>query len=250
MGGTCLNRGCIPTKALLHTVELYGEVKNHGKELGLVSEGLAIDYAALAARKDAVVGRLRRGIEGLVKGKKITLIRGSAAFSGAKTLNVRGADGAAVQYGTENIIIATGSEPASIPVPGAELPLVLNSDAVLSLTKAPDSAIIVGGGVIGIEFATLLNGMGKKITIIEMLPRILNGMDRSICEGMTKILEKRGVEIHTGAKLLEIKHTPQGVLGEMTCVYEEGTKKEAGGGIVIMAVGRRPVSRDLNLAAA
>jgi dihydrolipoamide dehydrogenase len=248
LGGTCLNRGCIPTKALLHTAELYDEIKNHGKALGLLAtEGVGLDYAVLAARKDAVVAKLRRGIEGLVKGRKITLVKGSAAFTGQKTLRVTDAAGTVSEYSAENIIIATGSEPASIPVPGAEKPFVLNSDSVLALTQAPDSAVIIGGGVIGIEFATLFNALGKKITIIEMLPKILNNMDGSLCAAMHKLLAKRGVDIHTSAKLLEIKEAGSGAI----CVYEEGgAKKEAPGSIVIMAAGRKPVSRNLNLAAA
>ena len=252
LGGTCLNRGCIPTKTLLHTAELYWEVKNHGKELGMLVTGeIGVDYTALSTRKDAVVSRLRRGIEALVKNRKITLIRGSASLAGPKTIAVKqtGADisSGIVEYSADNIIIATGSEPSSIPVPGVELPLVLNSDAVLALKEAPESAIIIGGGVIGVEFATLFNALGKKITIIEMLPHILNGMDNSICDEMTKLLEKRGVNIHTGAKLLEIRAEGAGV----SCVFEkDGVKREVPAAIVIMAVGRRPVSKNLNLAAA
>jgi dihydrolipoamide dehydrogenase len=200
----------------------------------------------MAARKDKVIGTLRRGIESLVKGRKITIIKGTAAFAAPRILKVTDAAGAATEYGAANIIIASGSEPSSIPVPGAGLPVVLNSDAVLSLTAIPDSAVIIGGGGIGIEFATLFNSLGKKITVIEMLPRILNGMDQSICDAMTKLLSKRGAEIHTGAKLLEIKAVSSGAV----CTYEEnGAKKEASGGIVVMAVGRRPVSKNLNLAA-
>jgi dihydrolipoamide dehydrogenase len=248
LGGTCLNRGCIPTKTLLHTAELYDEVRSHGKELGLDAGGLAVDYAALAARKDAVTGKLRRGIESLVKGRKITLVKGRAVLAAGKTFTVEDPSGTAVKYAAGDIIVATGCEPAAIPVPGADLPVVLNSDAVLSLAQAPESAVIIGGGVIGVEFATLFNALGKKITIIEMLPKILNGMDDSVCAAMTKALAKRGVEIHTSAKLLEIKAA--GKTGAV-CYYEEGgAKKEASGEIVIMAVGRRPVTKALGLEAA
>ncbi|MDR0402765.1 MAG: dihydrolipoyl dehydrogenase [Treponema sp.] len=259
LGGTCLNRGCIPTKTLLHTAELYDEIRGHGKELGLAADGLAVDYAALAARKDAVVARLRRGIEGLVRGRKISLVKGSAVFTGPGTLAVTDAGVAggrpresAAEYAAADIIIAAGCEPSSIPVPGAELPFVLNSDAVLSLAKAPESAVIIGGGVIGVEFATLFNALGKKITIIEMLPKILTGMDDSVCAAMTKTLTKRGVEIHTGAKLLEIAEKPgTGGKAAALCRYEEGgAKKEAFGDMVIMAVGRRPVTKALALEAA
>jgi dihydrolipoamide dehydrogenase len=242
LGGTCLNRGCIPTKTLLHTAELYDEVRDHGKELGLAAEGLAVDYAALAARKDAVAGRLRRGIEGLIRGRKIALVRGEASFTGPKTIRA-----GEERITADHIIIAAGSVPASIPVPGADLPVALNSDQVLSLTEAPESAVIIGGGVIGIEFATLFTALGKKITVIEMLPRILNGMDDRICAEMTGVLSKRGVEIHTRAKLLEIASRTTGAV----CYYEEGgLKKEASGDVVIMAVGRRPAAGALGLEAA
>jgi dihydrolipoamide dehydrogenase len=248
LGGTCLNRGCIPTKVLLHTAELYDELKNHGTELGLSFkgggnlEGFAVDYAALAARKDRIIEKLRRGIEALVRSRKITLIRERAVFAGPKIIQ---AGGDRISAG--NIIIATGSEPASVPVPGADLPPVLNSDGVLALKNPPESAVIIGGGVIGVEFAALFNSLGKKLTILEMLPGILNGMDDSIRETMTGILKKRGVEIHGGAKLLEIKAVSGGAL----CVYEEGgARKEASGEIVIMAAGRRPLTKSLGLEAA
>ncbi|MDR0589480.1 MAG: dihydrolipoyl dehydrogenase [Spirochaetaceae bacterium] len=238
LGGTCLNRGCIPTKALLHTAEIYDEVKSHGRELGLLGE-VSVDYAALAGRKDRVLGRLRKGIEGLVRGRNITLVQDTAVLTGAKTFRAGSGD-----YRADNIVLATGSEPASIPVPGADRPEVINSDAVLALTGLPDSAVIIGGGVIGVEFATLLSSLGRKAIIIEMLPRILNGMDEEICGAMTKLLTRRGVEIHTGARLREIA-------AGAVCVYEEGgAEKQASGAVVIMAVGRRPVTQNLGLEAA
>ena len=109
------------------------------------------------------------------------------------------------EYSAKNIILATGSEPARVPIPGADKAGVMNSDGVLELTKLPESAVIIGGGVIGIEFATLLSAFGKKVTVVEMLPRILNEMDEDASATMKKLLEKKGVEIHTGAKVLEIR---------------------------------------------
>jgi dihydrolipoamide dehydrogenase len=236
LGGTCLNRGCIPTKTLLHTAELYGELKAHGRELGLVTGELAVDYPALAERKERVIAKLRRGIEGLVKGRRITLVTETAALTGTRSFRAGG-----VEYTAGNIIIASGSEPASIPVPGADRPEVIDSDAFLALNELPASAVIVGGGVIGIEFATLLSSFGRKVTIIEMLPRILNELDADISGAMTASLKKRGVEIHTGAKLLEIGAGP-------VCAYEEGgVRGQAEGTAVIMAVGRRPLTRGLGL---
>jgi dihydrolipoamide dehydrogenase len=246
LGGTCLNRGCIPTKALLHTAELYDEVANHGKELGLVTNSITVDYAALANRKDMIITRLRKGIEGLIKGRKIALIQGTAVLTSSTTFSVTPSTGgnSASEYAAASIVLATGSEPVSIPVPGSDLPGVINSDAFLALKEIPDSVVIIGGGVIGIEFATLLSSLGKKVTIVEMLPKILNGMDDSVCDTMGKILKKRGVAIHTLAKLCDIKTSGS----FLTCTYEEGGgKQEASGAIVIMAAGRRPVTKNLGL---
>ncbi|MDR2185032.1 MAG: dihydrolipoyl dehydrogenase [Treponema sp.] len=235
LGGTCLNRGCIPTKALLHTAELYDEIKRHGKELGLNGD-ISLDFGALAERKDRIIEKLRRGIEALVKGRKITLIRETAELTGPKSFRAGTAE-----YAADNMVIASGSGPAAIPVPGAGRPEVLNSDAVLALKSLPGSAVIIGGGVIGVEFATLFASFGRKVTVIEMLPRILNGMDEDICEAMTRLLKKRGVAVHTGARVLEIA-------GGGVCSFEEGgVRKEAAGSIVVMAVGRRPLTKNLGL---
>jgi dihydrolipoamide dehydrogenase len=267
LGGACLNRGCIPTKVLLHTAELYDEISGHGRELGLVSNGLTVDYAALADRKDRIAGKLRRGVEALIKSRKITLVRGAAVLTGPKTFRVipsAGTPGSGEAcYTAANLVIATGSEPASIPVPGADLPGVLNSDAFLSLRELPASAVIVGGGVIGIEFAALLSSLGRKVTILEMLPRILNELDSGLSGETAKLLKGRGVEIHTGAKLLEIRPgTPEAAsanpgsaggnaVAGLSCAYEEGgLQKQASGAIVIMAVGRRPLTGALGLEAA
>jgi dihydrolipoamide dehydrogenase len=277
LGGTCLNRGCIPTKVLLHTAELYDEIRSHGKELGLISGGLRVDYAALADRKDRIAGKLRRGVEALIKSRNITLVRGAAELTGPKTFRVIPPSGPAAsgqqpgEYTTANLVIAAGSEPASIPVPGAGLPGVLNSDGFLSLRELPPSAVIVGGGVIGVEFAALLSSLGRRVTILEMLPRILNEADSGLSGETARLLKRRGVEIRTGAKLLEIRAgTPEAAAGSantgtakdspggaddgapgLICAYEEGgLQRQASGAIVIMAVGRRPLTKTLGLEAA
>jgi dihydrolipoamide dehydrogenase len=239
LGGTCLNRGCIPTKTLLHTAELYEEIKNHGNDLGLITGGLSVDYEALADRKDRITARLRRGVGNLVKSRGITLLQGTAELTGPASFRLEGRE-----YRAENLVIAAGSEPASIPVPGADREGVINSDTLLSRRTLPGSAVIIGGGVIGVEFATLLSSFGLKVAIIEMLPRILNEMDADLSGGMAKLLQKRGVEIHTSAKLSEIREGP-------VCWYEEGgVQKQAAGDAVIMAVGRRPATKTLGLEAA
>ena len=239
LGGTCLNRGCIPAKALLHTSELYDELRQHGEALGIQVQDISVDFASAAKRKDEIVGRLRNGIAGLIRNRKIALIREEAFLTGKNSFMAGGKE-----YRAEKIVLATGSEPASIPVPGADRPGVVNSDAVLDMRTLPESCVIIGGGVIGIEFATLLSAFQKKATVIEMLPRILNDMDEDISNTMTKLLQKKGVEIHTNATLMEIQDG-------LTCVYEKDGKRETTAGqIVIIAVGRRPVTQTLNLHAA
>jgi dihydrolipoamide dehydrogenase len=251
LGGTCLNRGCIPTKVLLHTAELYDEIRGHGKELGLVSDGLSVDYAALADRKDRIAGKLRRGVEALVKSRRITLVRGAAELSGPKTFRVVPSAGPdETGYAADNLVIAVGSEPAAIPIPGAGLPGVIDSDGFLALRELPSSAVIVGGGVIGVEFAALLSSLGRKVTILEMLPRILNEADGGLSGETAKILKRRGVDILTGVKLLEIRTgAPEADgSGRLNCVYEDGgLQKQVSGAAVIMAVGRRPLTKKLGL---
>lgn len=236
LGGTCLNRGCIPTKALLYAAELYEEMKENGDMLGITAKELTVDFTRTARRKDEVVRKLQNGIAGLVKARKITLLEGKAELTGKHTFRILDRD-----YSATDIILATGSEPAKVPIPGADKPGVMDSDGVLEMERLPESAVIIGGGVIGTEFATLLSAFGKKVTVLEMLPRILNEMDEDVSATMKKLLQEKGVKIHTGAKVTEIRDG-------LTCVYEENGKTgEAQCEIVVIAVGRRPVTKDLGL---
>lgn len=238
MGGTCLNRGCIPTKALLHSAEAYHELGN-AKTLGITLGEYSFQYKKMAKRKDKVVKQLRSGVENLVAGHGAEIIRGEAVLTGPHTIRI----GEEIVE-AEQIILAAGSVPASIPVPGADLPGVVNSDGVLSLEECPESLVIIGGGVIGVEFATLFNSLGKQVTILEMMPTILYGNDPDICRAMTELLTDRGVKICTGAKLIEIKEG-------LVCTFEQnGETFTAEGQMVVLATGRKPDSRALGLDAA
>lgn len=238
MGGTCLNRGCIPTKALLHSADAYHELGS-AKSLGIALGEYSFQYKKMAKRKDKVVKQLRSGVENLVVGHGAEIIRGEAVLTGPHTIRVGDETVEA-----EQIILAAGSVPASIPVPGADLPGVINSDGVLSMEECPESLVIIGGGVIGVEFATLFSGLGKKVTILEMMPSILWGNDPDICRAATDILTARGVKVCTGAKLMEIK-------AGLVCTFEQnGEILTAEGGLVVMAAGRRPDSANLGLDAA
>lgn len=239
VGGTCLNRGCIPTKALLHSAEIYETIAKEAAEAGVHVDRLTVDYSEVYARKSRIVKRMNSSVEKLLKGHKVAIVKGKAVLTGAHSLLV---DGKA--YTSDQIIIATGAEPARIPIPGIDEAGVLNSDGVLSHETLPEKIVIIGGGIIGIEFATLYNAFGKTVTIIEALPRIMNTMDEDASATMTDVLKARGVEIHVNAKVTEIKAGP-------TVVYEtNGKRGEASAELVIVAIGRRPVTRDIGLEAA
>ena len=238
IGGTCLNRGCIPAKTLLHSEDIYSELSSLDK-LGITVGDYSFDYAKIAKRKDKVVKRLTRGVEYLLNGHGVDIICACAKLIDSHTIQA-GDD----VIEADNIVLAMGSEPSNIPVKGSELPGVLNSDGVMELKECPKSVVIVGGGVIGIEFATLFSGLGSKVTIVEMLPSILFGMDKEVRETMLWLMQEKGVEIHTGAKLKEI------ILG-LKCVFEkDGAEMSAEGEKVIIAAGRRPQTKDMGLEAA
>ncbi len=235
LGGTCLNRGCIPTKALLHSADTYRGLKE-AKALGITVGDCSFQYKKMAKRKDKVVKRLRSGVESLVTGHGAEIICGEARLTGPHTIQI-----GEQTIEAEQIILATGSEPAIVPVPGHNLPGVVTSDGVLAMDECPESVVIIGGGVIGVEFASLFSGLGKPVTIIEMMPSILFGNDRDICESITNLLQEQGVVIYTNAKLKEIKEG-------LSCIFEkEGEVLSAEGALVVMATGRKPVTSQLGL---
>ncbi len=233
LGGTCLNRGCIPTKALLHCAELYEDMKAAAR-VGIMAQGLSYDYGKMAAYRNEVVVRLRLGVARLVKANKITMFAAEGRLSDGHTL-VAGEE----TFGAEQIILAMGSYPAALPIAGIET--AKNSDDVLAMDALPASAVIIGGGVIGIEFATLLSCLGVQVTVVEMEKQILPGVDGEIAATLRAVLEAKKVTIHTGAKVLAVQ---QG----KACLFEwEGKEQCATGDMVIVAVGRKPATADIGL---
>jgi dihydrolipoamide dehydrogenase len=236
VGGTCLNRGCIPTKALLHSAEVYQEVL-HASQYGVIANDVKFDYGMIAAKKETVVKTLRGGVEFLLKNAVVDIVKGTGVLEGSGKILINGTD----TIEADDIIVATGSRPTSVPIPGIDSEGVMNSDDVLALTNAPKSMVIIGGGVIGIEFASLYNALGSKVTVIEMLPQILTGVDEQIVKEMTKVLKKKGIEIHTTAKVKEIE---SGVV----CHFEKDGKQEtAKGEVCVIAIGRSPNTQDVGL---
>ena len=238
LGGTCLNRGCIPTKALLHGAELFEEAKN-AAAFGVKAENVSFDFAAMAKHKDSVVARLRRGIEALEKGHGVEVIRGFGKLTGKNTIDINGETVRA-----EKIILAMGSAPARPPIPGIDGKNVMTSDDILAMERCPDSFVIIGGGVIGMEFATLFATLGKPVTVIEMMPSILPGVEKEITDLLLASLGKK-VKVITGAKVTAIEGGDA-----VTVRYEEnGTAQTAQGGACIVSVGRRPMTKDMGLEA-
>lgn len=241
MGGTCLNVGCIPTKALLHTAELY-RMLQQGKSIGLKTENISVDWTALQNRKKTVVNKLVKGVESLLKANKVIVHRGSAALKDARTVEITGAEQTSIT--ADAVILAVGSEPVKIPFPGADLPGVIDSTAALSLPKVPESMVIIGGGVIGVEFADLYSALGCKVTVVELLPEILPAVDAEIAGQLKQQLAKRGVTFMTGAKLTDVLQSSNGLTARIA-VGEK--RQEICAEYVLVAVGRKPRTANIGL---
>jgi dihydrolipoamide dehydrogenase len=239
MGGTCLNVGCIPTKVLIHSSELYKTLIDEGDSLGIEVSEIKLNWSKLLKRKQSVVKRLVGGIESLMKSNKVTVIKGEASFIDAHHAEIRTSTSKET-FEFDKAIIATGSESIILPVEGSKLEGVLTSDEALSLETLPKSIGIIGGGVIGCEFAYIYSSLGVKVTVIEMLPNLIATMDQEIVDVLRKSLIHQGVDIHLGTKLERIDAIPDG-LKILTDKGEFQVEK------VLMATGRRPVSRGLNL---
>lgn len=239
LGGTCLNSGCIPTKTLLHTADLYHEVKTQAEKIGLSYDEFSFDMAKMQERKEDVLNTLREGIAKLMKMRKITVLKGTAAIIGKREISVAGETETQV-IEADKILITTGSVPAVPPIEGAQL--AVTSDELLNSDKAYDELIIIGGGVIGIEFASLYTALGKKVTIIEALDRILANMDKEFAQSLKMLLTKQGAQIHVKSMVTKIEQQD----GRYICHYTEKDKEyTVQADCVLMAVGRRPYSAGL-----
>lgn len=235
-GGTCLNRGCVPTKALLHASQVWSDAHHCA---GVCADGASLDLPALYRHKDEISQTLSSGIEGLFRSAKITLLRGRARITAPGCVEITGQDAGTVT--ADHILIATGSVPARPPIPGLEL--AMTSDELLKGTdRLYRSIVIMGGGVIGVEFAQVFSDLGREITILEALPRILNNMDREISQNLTMILKKRGVSVHTGAGVSRIEADE----GGLTCFYtEKGQETQVFADCVLVCTGRKPETEQL-----
>ena len=241
VGGTCLNRGCIPTKTLLHSSEIIAGI-NGGEKFGVGAERVHFDMSAIFARKREVSAKLSGGIEGMFRAAKVDLLRGTGTVTGSGTVKFVGEEGEKV-ITAERILLATGSVPARPPIPGLDLPGVLTSDELLEgCDHLYDSLVIIGGGVIGVEFATFYADLGCKVTIIEGLDRLLPNMDRELGQNLSMILKKHGVDVYTNSLVANVEQDGDALKVNFT---NKDKALSVSGEAVLCAIGRRPYTEGL-----
>jgi dihydrolipoamide dehydrogenase len=243
LGGTCLNVGCIPTKSLLHTAELYEEAKN-GAKYGVVAEDVKIDFSKAQERKRAVTKQLVSGVKGLLNSHKVKVLNGEASFISKDTVEVK-TDKGSDTIKADRFIIATGSIPVKPPILGIDSKQCIDSTAALELKEVPKTMVIVGGGVIGVEIATLYNALGCKVTIVEMLNEILPMMDGELTKMIRSKLAKKGVDIYTKAKVMSFKDVGENV--EVTVEMNDGTNKAFDCEKALISIGRRTNTASIGL---
>jgi dihydrolipoamide dehydrogenase len=249
LGGTCLNVGCIPSKALLASSEHYVFAKNHAAEHGVKLGSVELDLATLLKKKDTVVAKLTAGVAQLAKARKITVVTGTASFVSANTIEVTAASAGDATppsrqaLTAKNIVIATGSAPVELPFMKFDGETVVSSDHAINFPSVPKKLVVVGGGVIGVELGSVWSRLGADVTVVEFLPNIIATYDADIIRNFTRIVQKQGLKIEVGAKVTGYAN---GIL-----TAERGTEKLSfPADKVLVAVGRRPFTDSLNLSAA
>lgn len=235
VGGTCLNRGCIPAKAMIHASSLYREMQESGR-FGVFAADVTYDYEKILSYKEETMSSLIQGVEQLLKANKVEVIQGSGILQKNGTVAVKSDSGENLMK-SGKILLAAGSKPLVLPIPGMDLPGVLTSDDLFRLREVPESLLIIGGGVISVEFATIFQSLGTKVTIVEAMPRLIPNMDKEIAQNLKMILKKRGIDVHLAASV-------QGVAGsgdQLVCTFSEKNKDvEISSQYVLCAVGRGP----------
>ena len=238
VGGTCLNEGCIPTKAFCKNAEVLDGLRE-AAEFGVTDLSYGFDFRTVVERKNAVVDQLRGGVEGLLGHKNITLVRGKASFKDPYTVYVDGQE-----YIADYIIIAIGSVSASLPIPGADLPGVMTSKEILDIEEVPKRLCVIGGGVIGLEFASIFRSFGSDVSVLEYCKDILPRFDTDLAKRLKQSLGKRGIDINTQAQVTGISEND----GEYTVSFtRKGKEESVVADKVLMAVGRRANLDSLNL---
>jgi dihydrolipoamide dehydrogenase len=246
LGGTCLNVGCIPSKALLHASEYYEAAAKTFPSMGVKIEGLALDHAAFMKQKDDAVEGLTKGVEFLMKKNKVDYVKGFGRILAAGKVEVTGLDGGKQALETKNIVIATGSEPAGLPNVDIDEERIVTSTGALALKDVPGKLIVIGAGVIGLELGSVWRRVGAEVTVVEYLDRITPGVDNEIATAFQRTLKKQGMKFELGQKVTGVEKTRDGLL-----VSIEPAKGGAGrtleADVVLVAIGRKPFTTNLGL---
>ena len=239
LGGTCLHRGCIPTKALLHTAELFDEIRG-AKEHGINVQGASLDIAQVHTRKQAVVDKLAKGVAFLCKKRKVEVFTGLGSFVDANTIRVAGAS--ETSFRARHVIIATGSTPSHLPHMKPDGKSIIDSDMILQPGPVPKSLAVIGSGAVGTEFASVFASFGSQVHLIELLPRLLPIEDDECSQQLERALKARGIQCHAGTEVTEAKLAPNGVV---LTLRKDGTTSTLEVEKVLVATGRRPVLEGL-----
>ncbi len=243
LGGTCLNVGCIPSKALLYSSEQLVFARDHAADHGIKAGPVSADVGALMRRKDGVVSKLVGGVSALAKARKVTVLTGEASFTSPTVLSVKAAAGA-VSVGAKNFVVATGSAPVELPFMKFDGKTVVSSDDAIAFEKTPSSLVVVGGGAIGLELGSVWARLGSSVTVVEFLPKIVAGYDDDVVRTFTRLLQKQGLRIEVGAKVTGLRSEG----GKAVLLAErEGKPLEFPGEKILVAVGRRPYTAGLGL---
>lgn len=249
LGGTCLNRGCIPSKALLETAELLHRVTEQGHEFGLAgSDGVSLDYGPLGERRDAVVDKHVRGVEFLMKKNGVDVIRGTGTLTGPTSVHVSGGEAGEVDASATDLILATGSAPRSLPGLEPDGERIITSDEALKRNDVPGRVTIVGAGAIGVEWASMYRDFGAEVTLVEFLDRVVPLEDADVSKELNRVFRKRGIAIHTASTIdpESIQRTDEGLA--FTVKANEGDKRtDVSSDVILVAVGRRPLTDGIGL---
>jgi len=238
LGGTCVNVGCIPSKALLSSSEHYEFARLHAAEHGVVIGDVKLDLATMMKRKDDVVGKNTKGIEYLFKKNKVTWVRGRGTLKKGNVVDVALTDGKTETYNAKNVIIATGSVPIELPFLKFDEKRVLSNIGALTIPEVPKHLVVIGGGVIGLELGSVWRRLGAKVTVVELMPTILPGNDEEIIKEADKVFRKQGLELRVGTKVTGAKIESKRILLE---IEKDGKKENLDADYVLVSIGRKPV---------
>jgi len=241
LGGVCLNEGCIPTKTMLYSAKIY-DYASHGDKYGINISGATFDFGKIVARKDKVVKKLVAGVGAKMKAHKVNVVKGEAQIKGRSSEGIEISCNGEI-FLAKNLLLCTGSEALIPPIPGVQEAggIIVTNREILSLKEQPKSLVIIGGGVIGMEFASFYNSLGTEVTVVEMLPEILGGLDTEISKMLREIYTKKGVKFHLSCKVIEVKGN------EVIYVDSTGVQSSANGEKILMSVGRRAVIKGFGL---